>query len=51
MRVLGRVDFRGSFEFFYFELLLAPLCHFDWLCRFSYLLLALRFFLLLDEVP
>jgi hypothetical protein len=34
-----------SFEFF-----LALLCHFDWLCRFSCLLLAFAVFLLLDDL-
>jgi hypothetical protein len=32
------------------ELLLALLCHFVWLCRFSYLLLTFAVFLLLDDI-
>jgi hypothetical protein len=35
----------SSFEFF-----LALLCHFDWFCHFSYLLLAFAVFLLLDDL-
>jgi hypothetical protein len=34
----------------YFEFFLTLLCHFDWLCRFSYLLLAFTIFLLLDNL-
>jgi hypothetical protein len=49
LRVLGGVDFRGSFEFFDFELFLALLCHFAWLYRFSCRLLAFTVFLLLDD--
>jgi hypothetical protein len=41
---------RGSVEFFYFELFLALLSHFDWFCRFSWFLLAFMVFLLLDDL-
>jgi hypothetical protein len=37
----------GGFDF---ELFLALLCHFGLVCRFSCLLLALWFFLLLDDL-
>jgi hypothetical protein len=47
LRVLGGVDFRGSVDF---ELFLALLCHFAWLCRFSCLLLAFAVFLFLDDL-
>jgi hypothetical protein len=33
-----------------FELFLALLCHFAWLCHFSCLLLAFVIFLLLDDI-
>jgi hypothetical protein len=33
-----------------FELFLARLCHFAWLCRFSCLMLAFTVFLLLDDL-
>jgi hypothetical protein len=52
--VLGGVWFRESFwvlwAFCVFELFLALLCHFDLVCRFSYLLLVLRVFLLLNDL-
>jgi hypothetical protein len=51
LRVLGGVDFRGSFEFFfYFEYFLTLLCHFAWLCRFSCLLVTFVVFPLLDDL-
>jgi hypothetical protein len=50
LRVLGGVDFRGSFEFYDFEFFLALLCHFAWLDHFSCLLLAFTIFLLLDDL-
>jgi hypothetical protein len=48
--VLGGVDFRGSVDFELFLLFLALLCHFTWLYRFSYLLLAFAVVLLLDDI-
>jgi hypothetical protein len=51
--VLGGVDFRGSVDFelfLLFLLFLALLCHFTWLYRFSYLLLAFAVVLLLDDI-
>jgi hypothetical protein len=44
LRVLGGICSEGVFELF-----LTLLCHFSLVCRFSYLLLALRLFLLLDD--
>jgi hypothetical protein len=50
LRMLGGVDFRRSFEFLsYLEFLSFSLL-FPWFCRFSCFLLALRFFLLLDDL-
>jgi predicted membrane metal-binding protein len=49
LRVLGGVDFRGVLILSFcveFELFLALLCHFAWLCRFSCLVLAFAVFLL-----
>jgi hypothetical protein len=37
-------------SFCVFELLLALLCHFGFVCRFSCLLLVLQFLLLLDDL-
>jgi hypothetical protein len=48
--VLGGFDFKGSFEFFDFELFLVLLYHFAWLCRFSCLLLDFVVFPLLDDL-
>jgi uncharacterized membrane protein YuzA (DUF378 family) len=49
--VLGGVDLGGGgIEFFNFDLFLALLCHFSWLCRFSYLLLTFAVFYLLDDI-
>jgi hypothetical protein len=45
--MLEGVDFRGSVNF---ELFLALLCHFAWLCRFSCRLLAFMVFVLLDDL-
>jgi hypothetical protein len=50
LRVFRGVDFRGSVEFSDFELFLALICHFAWLCRFSCLLLAFAVSLLLDDL-
>jgi hypothetical protein len=60
LRVLGGVDFRGSFEFlslrfscsfyFGFELFLSSSLPSCLVCCFSCLLLALRFSLLLDDI-
>jgi hypothetical protein len=47
LRMLEGVDFRGSVNF---ELFLALLCHFAWLCRFSCRLLAFMVFVLLDDL-
>jgi hypothetical protein len=46
------IDFRGSVDFellHWFDLFLALLCHFAWLCHFSCRLLAFAVFLLLDD--
>jgi hypothetical protein len=51
--VLGEVDFRGSVHFGFcvdFELFLALLCHFAWLCHFLCHLLAFMVFLLTDDL-
>jgi hypothetical protein len=58
-RVRG-VDFRGECGFYAFvlilslscssELFLALLCHFAWLCHFSYRLLTFAVFLLLNDL-
>jgi hypothetical protein len=53
LRVLGRVDFKGSVDFeilLCFKLFLALLCHFAWFFRFSRLLLAFAIFPLLDDI-
>jgi hypothetical protein len=54
LRVLGIVfilSFCADFEFLpSFELFLALLCHFTWLCCFSCLLLDFAVFLLLDDL-
>jgi hypothetical protein len=49
--VRGSVHFELILSFSYSsELLLALFCHFAWLCRFSYHLLAFVVFLLVDDL-
>jgi hypothetical protein len=50
LRILGGVDFRGSFEFFDFDLFSALIFYFGLICLFSCLLLILRLFLVLDDL-